>query len=47
MTKSREDWKYTKEEVVEEVTSTMEALDFENKFIRRILTHFPKAKQIR
>lgn len=39
--------KYTKDEVSEEVTSTMEALDFENKFIKKILTHFPKAKQIR
>jgi hypothetical protein len=38
--------KYTKDEVVEEVTSTIEALDFENKFIKRILKHFPKAKQI-
>ena len=39
--------KYTKDEVVEEVTDTMEALDFENKFIKKILGHFPKAKQIR
>jgi hypothetical protein len=39
--------KYTKDEVVEEVTNTMEALDFENKFIKKILGHFPKAKQIR
>ena len=39
--------KYTKDEVVGEVTSTMEALDFENKFIKRILIHFLKAKQIR
>jgi len=39
--------KYTKDEVVEEVTDTMEALDFENKFIKKILEHFPKAKQIR
>ena len=38
---------YTKDEIVEEVTSTMEALDFENKFIKRILVKFPKAKQIR
>jgi len=38
---------YTKDEIVEEVTNTMEALDFENKFIKRILTKFPKAKQIR
>jgi hypothetical protein len=39
--------KYTKDEVAEEVSSTMEALDFENKFIKKILTHYPKAKQIR
>jgi hypothetical protein len=39
--------KYTKDEVVEEVTDTMEALDFENKFIKRILEHFPKSKQIK
>jgi len=39
--------KYTKDEVVEEVTDTMEALDFENKFIKRILKHFPKSKQIK
>ena len=38
---------YTKDEIVEEVTNTMEALDFENKFIKRILTKFPKGKQIR
>jgi hypothetical protein len=38
---------YTKDEIVEEVTNTMEALDFENKFIKRILAKFPKAKQIR
>jgi hypothetical protein len=37
---------YTKDEVLEEVTDTMEALDFENKFIKRILEHFPKAKEI-
>jgi hypothetical protein len=39
--------KYTKEEVFEEVTDTMEALDFENKFIKKITEHFPKAKQIK
>jgi hypothetical protein len=39
--------KYTKDEVVEEVTDTMEALDFENKFIKKILGHFPKSKQIK
>jgi len=37
---------YTKDEVLEEVTDTMEALDFENKFVKRILEHFPKAKEI-
>ena len=39
--------KYTKDEIIEEVTDTMEALDFENNFLKRILEHFPKAKQIR
>lgn len=39
--------KYTKDEVVEEVTDTMEALDFENKFIKKILGHFPKSKQMK
>jgi hypothetical protein len=38
---------YAKDEVIEEVTSTMEALDFENRFIKRIQKRFPKAKQIR
>jgi hypothetical protein len=37
---------YTKEDLVEEVTNTMEALDFENKFINRIRVAFPKAKEI-
>jgi len=39
--------KYTKDEVVEEVTDTMEALEFENKFIKKILRHFPKSKQVK
>jgi hypothetical protein len=39
--------KHTKDEIVEEVTDTMEALDFENKFIKKILEHFTKAKQTR
>jgi hypothetical protein len=39
--------KYTKDEVIEEVTNTMEALDFENNFLKRIQRHFPKTKQIR
>ena len=38
---------YTKDEIVEEVTNTLDELDFENKFVKRILEHFPKAKQIR
>lgn len=39
--------KYTKDKIVEEVTNTLDELDFENKFVKRILEHFPKAKQIR
>jgi hypothetical protein len=39
--------KYTKDEIVEEVTDTMEGLDFENKFVKKVLGHFPKARQIR
>jgi len=39
--------KYTKDQIIEEVTNTMDELDFENKFVKRILEHFPKAKQIR
>lgn len=39
--------KYTKDEIVEEVTNTLDELDFENKFVKRILEHFPKVKQIR
>ena len=39
--------KYAKDEFIEEVTDTMEALDFENKFIKKILEHFPKAKQMK
>jgi hypothetical protein len=37
--------KYSKDELVEEVTGTMEALDFENKFINKIRAAFPKAKE--
>jgi hypothetical protein len=37
---------YTKDEIAEEVTDAVEAWDFENKFIKKILEHFPKAKQI-
>jgi len=38
--------KYTKEEVVEEVTDMMEALSFEDRFIKGLLKRFPKARQI-
>jgi hypothetical protein len=38
---------YTKDEIVEEVSNTLDELDFENKFVKRILEHFPRAKQIR
>jgi hypothetical protein len=37
---------YTKDEVAEEVTDAAEAWDFENRFIKKILEHFPNAKQI-
>lgn len=36
---------YTKEEVMEEVTDTMEAWDFENKFINKIKAAFPNIKE--
>jgi hypothetical protein len=39
--------KYTKDEVVEEVTDMMEALSFEDRFIKGLLKRFPKARQIR
>ncbi|UCB61293.1 MAG: hypothetical protein JSW72_04390 [Candidatus Bathyarchaeota archaeon] len=38
--------KYTREELTEEVTDILEAWDFENKFIQKILTRFPKVKEI-
>jgi hypothetical protein len=38
--------KYTKEELTEEVTDTLEAWDFEDKFIQKISTRFPKVKEI-
>lgn len=38
--------KYTKEELMEEVTDMVEAWDFENKFIQKISTRFPKVKEI-
>ena len=34
------------EEDMDEITNTMEALDFENKFIRKIKELFPKTKEI-
>jgi hypothetical protein len=37
---------YASEEDVEEITDTMEALDFENKFIKKMKATFPKAKEI-
>jgi hypothetical protein len=39
--------KYTKDEIAEEVTDMMEALSFENRFIKGLLKRFPKARQIR
>jgi len=38
--------KYASGEDIEEITDTMEALDFENKFIRKMKTAFPKTKEI-
>lgn len=38
--------KYTKEEFMEEVTDTLEAWDFEDKFINKIKAAFPKLKEI-
>lgn len=38
---------YASDEDIEEITDTMEALDFENKFIMKIKTLFPKTKEIR
>jgi hypothetical protein len=37
---------YTSDEDVEEMTDTLEAIDFENKFINKIKTLFPKTKEI-
>ena len=34
------------EEDVEEITDTMEALDFENKFLAKIKARFPRTKEI-
>jgi hypothetical protein len=38
--------KYASDEDIEEITDTMEALDFEDKFIMKIKTLFPKTKEI-
>jgi len=38
--------KYTSDEDVEEMTDTLEAIDFENKFINKIKEQFPKTKEI-
>jgi len=38
--------KYTKEEMVEEVTNTMEAWDFEDKFTNKMKAVYPKMKEI-
>jgi hypothetical protein len=38
--------KYASDEDIEEITDTMEALDFENKFITKIKAIFPKTKEI-
>jgi hypothetical protein len=37
---------YISEEDVEEITDTMEALDFENRFLKKIKTAFPKTREI-
>jgi hypothetical protein len=37
---------YASEEDVEEITDTMEALDFENKFIMKMKRTFPKTREI-
>ena len=37
---------YVSDEDMEEITDTMEALDFENKFIKKMKELFPKAKEI-
>jgi hypothetical protein len=38
---------YTKEDLIEELTDTLEAWDFEDKFIKRILKNFPKSKELK
>jgi hypothetical protein len=39
--------RFSKEELMEEVSGTMESLDFENEFTTRILAAFPKAKEVK
>ena len=34
------------DEDMDEITNTMEALDFENKFIKKLKEHFPKTREI-
>ncbi len=38
---------YTKEDFIEEVTDTLEAWDFEEKFIKKLLKSFPKSKELK
>ena len=38
--------RYVSDENLEEITDTMEALDFENKFIKKIGITFPESKEI-
>ena len=38
--------RYTKDEVVEEVTDMMEALSFEDRFIKGLLKRFPMARTV-
>ena len=38
--------KYASDDDIEEITDTMEALDFEDKFIKKIKTIFPKTKEM-
>jgi len=37
---------YTKEDFMEEVTDTLEATDFEDKFVNKILARFPMTEEI-
>jgi hypothetical protein len=37
---------YVSDEDVEEITDTMEALDFENKFLKKIKENFPRTREI-